>query len=652
MRKDLFGVKQIGGDIKDRLLNNASGEIDGDIIVAPQYQKHPRHHLDKFRRSRLLFYLCLLAFTALASKLYYVQILRGEKYRQTADRNRIRTLPVPAPRGLIFDRRGARLAYNAPDFTLFLVPADLPKAQADEDAEFGKLGKLLNREAFDLLEPFAHVSRESFQSLELASGLSREQAIRFTKKAAQYPGITIQATEQRTYAATSSLAHALGYLGKISEAEAAAAGEAGYDLTDRVGKAGIEKFYEQGLRGRSGAKFMEVDSSGREKRLIETKTPAAGNNLYLNLDFGLQTVADEALAEAIKKIKSPGGAVIAINPKNGAILAFVILPGYDNGQLSRGISAADFQGLAADAAKPLFNRAISGEYPSGSTFKIIVGAAALAEGIIDENFNILSVGGFNIGKYHFPDWKAGGHGRADIIKALAESVNTFFYTVGGGYGNFIGLGLERMRIYGERFGLGKQTGIDLPGESHGFLPTAEWKQKKTGERWFLGDTYHMAIGQGDVLATPLQVANFTAVIANGGALYKPRLAHHFVLPAGRPRLIPPEIINPQVVPPRVAKIIRAGMRAAVTRGSARSLSVLPVELAGKTGTAEYGEKGKPHAWFTGFGPYDNPEIVVTVLVERGGGGNISATPVAKKIFEYYFKNVKIQNPNFKSTAND
>lgn len=651
MKRDPFGIKQIGSDIKDKLLDNGSGEIDGDIIVAPQYQKHPRHHLDKFRRSRLLFYLCFLAFTALAAKLYYVQILQGEKYRQTADKNRIRTLPMPAARGLIFDRSGARLAYNVPDFTLFLVPADLPKAQADEDAEFGKLGKLLNREAFDLVEPFAHVSRESFQSLELASGLSQEQAIRFTKEANQYPGITIQATEQRTYAATSSLAHALGYLGKISEAGAAAAREAGYDLTDRVGKAGIEKFYEQGLRGRSGAKLMEVDSLGREKRLIETKTPVAGNNLYLNLDLGLQTVADEALAAAIKKIKSPGGAVIAINPENGAILAFAVLPGYNNSRLSQGISAADFQTLAADAAKPLFNRAVSGEYPPGSTFKIIVGAGALAEGIINEDFSVLSVGGFNIGKYHFPDWKAGGHGRTDIIKALAESVNTFFYVAGGGYesapGGFTGLGLERMRIYGQRFGLGQPTGIDLPGEASGWLPSAGWKQKKTGERWFLGDTYHLAIGQGDVLATPLQVANFTAAIANGGALYKPRLAHHFVLPDGRPRLVPPETINPEVVPPRVTKIIRAGLRAAVTEGSARSLSTLPIPLAGKTGTAEYGEKGKPHAWFTGFGPYDNPEIVVTVLVEQGKGGNISATPVAKKIFEYYFKNAKTQNPNVK-----
>lgn len=644
MRSDPFNVKQSGGDIKDRVLKLPSDEIDGDILLSRRFQKHPRHFFGKFQNNRVLFYFCLLLFTLFTLKLYYLQIIQGRTLAQAAEKNRIRELPRPAPRGLIFDRHGQKLAYNVPDFSVFVIPADLPSEQPAEDKMFQDLAKIVKVAPFDLVEQFSRTPRASFLPVKLASGLSQTQAIQFLKKERDWQGLFLQATYGRAYASQAALAHALGFLGKISEEELSLLSATSYVLSDLVGKAGVEKFYEQELHGRSGAKLIEVDAQGKVKNALGERPPSPGAALHLNIDAKLQEAAWQALTEIIKQRKSPGGSVVALNPKSGEILALASFPSYDNRALSAGLTSRDFQALISNPDKPLFNRAVSGEYPSGSTFKLVVAAAALADGLINENFTVLSVGGFSIGKYHFPDWKAGGHGRTNIIKALAESVNTFFYVIGGGRGDNPGLGWEKMTAYGRGFGLAKKTGIDLPAEADGFLPGEEWKLKNTGERWFLGDTYHLAIGQGDVLVTPLQIAVATAVIANGGTLISPRLASRIVSPDGRARLIAPKIINEQVIPAAAAKTVQRGLRAAVTSGTARSLAGLPVPLAGKTGTAEYSEdkKNKPHAWFTGFGPYDSPEIVVTVLVEQGGAGNLTATPVAKKIFEYYFKN-KIAN---------
>jgi penicillin-binding protein 2 len=328
-----------------------------------------------------------------------------------------------------------------------------------------------------------------------------------------------------------------------------------------------------------------------------------------------------------------------MNPNNGQIITLISLPAYDNNLFAQGISQVNYDKFLNNKNNPLFNRAISGEIPSGSTIKPVIAAAALQEGIITENTSFLSNGGLSIGQWFFPDWKFGGHGTTNVRKALAESVNTFFYYIGGGYKDFNGLGLDNLVKYMHLFGLGEETGIDLPGESSGFVPTKEWKEETKDETWYIGDTYHISIGQGDILTTPLQVANFTAVVANGGILYKPMVVsalldeHNNLV-----RNIEPVIIRQNFVDAYNLQVVREGMRQAVTSGSARSLSVLPVTSAGKTGTAQWSSRKANHAWFTGFAPYENPEIVITVLVEEGDEGSTMAAPIAKEIMQWYFTN--------------
>jgi penicillin-binding protein 2 len=269
----------------------------------------------------------------------------------------------------------------------------------------------------------------------------------------------------------------------------------------------------------------------------------------------------------------------------------------------------------------------------------VISIAALEEKIIDERTSFLSTGGIRIGQWFFPDWKAGGHGITDVRKAIAESVNTFFYYIGGGYQDFIGLGVEKIVKYAKLFGLGAQSGIDLPGESAGFLPTEEWKEKVKGEAWYIGDTYHMAIGQGDVLVTPLQVANYTAVFANGGKLYRPHLVKEILSGNDKPiREVETVPVRENFVSNYNMNIVRQGMRQTVTGGSARSLSTLPVTVAGKTGTAQWSSQKANHAWFTGFAPYENPQIIITVLVEEGVEGSTISVPIAKEVLEWYFAN--------------
>jgi penicillin-binding protein 2 len=282
---------------------------------------------------------------------------------------------------------------------------------------------------------------------------------------------------------------------------------------------------------------------------------------------------------------------------------------------------------------------VSGEFPSGSTIKPIFAAGALQEKVITEVTSFLSTGGLRIGEWFFPDWKTGGHGVIDVKKAIANSVNTFFYYIGGGYGDFKGLGVSGLVKYARLFGLGEPTGIDLPGERAGFVPTADWKEQIKKEPWYIGDTYHFAIGQGDVLVTPLQVANYTAAIANGGILYEPHLVSKILGEDNKIiEEIKPVVIRRDFIDTANLKIVRAGMRETVTLGSARSLNALPVSVAGKTGTAQWSTKKSPHAWFIGFAPYDNPQVAIMVLVEEGVEGSTIAVPIAKDILNWYFSN--------------
>jgi len=399
----------------------------------------------------------------------------------------------------------------------------------------------------------------------------------------------------------------------------------------------LEYSWEKELKGINGHKNIEVDAFGRRKKVVSELEPVAGYNLKLSLDLDLQRQAEIVTKSWLLKTKTSRAAVIAMDPRNGHILALVSLPAYNNNLFARGLSQEEYDVFLNDENHPLFNRAISGELPSGSTIKPVVAAAALQEKIISENTSFLSVGGIYIGQWFFPDWKAGGHGLTDVRKALAESVNTFFYYIGGGYQDFVGFGVDRLVTYMRLFGFGEKTGIDLNGESAGFVPTPSWKEETKNEAWYIGDTYHIAIGQGDILVTPLQVANFTAAIANGGTLYRPSLVQSLLAENNQKiKDISPEIIRRDFIDPYNLQVVREGMRQTVTAGSARSLRVLPVSVAGKTGTAQWSSTKENHAWFTGFAPYENPEIVITVLVEEGREGSEVSVPIAQEILNWYF----------------
>ncbi|MBU2575685.1 penicillin-binding protein 2 [Patescibacteria group bacterium] len=637
MAYDPFFVKQEAADIKDTKLNIFSGQIDGDIIIADSYRKKATHIWKNTLGMRVLTIFSIVAFICLLSRLYYLQVVRGSEYYGAAEGNRIKNIAILSPRGVIFDKTGKRLAYNIPDFALIVVPADLPKEQAQEDEIFFVLSETLGIAHFDLVEAFAHIPRTSISSFELIRGIPQAQAVVITRHVENWSGVSLEPVQQRTYEIKESLSHVLGYTGKISDKDYDYFFEQGYILIEHVGKTGLEKQYQNDLRGELGIQLVEVDSHNKVTRELDKKEPKIGNNLYLNLDSELQMFAWDALKEMVEEKESPGGSIIVLDPRDGSVRALVSFPGFDNESFARGISSKAYDELLKDTREPLFNRSITGEYPSGSTIKLVVGAAGLEEGIISRYDLVLSTGGIDVNNYWFPDWKYGGHGETDIIHALAESVNTFFYVLGGGYENIDGLGVEQITEYGRAFGLARQTGIDLPSEADGFLPSKEWKEEVKHERWYLGDTYHLAIGQGDVLVTPLQVANFTAAVANGGTLYAPRIVDRIGRDYENARINELRILNENFIDKYNINVIQQGLRAAVTYGTARSLSALSVDVAGKTGTAQFSSEKKPHAWFTGYAPYREPEIVVTVLVEEGEGGDISAAPIAKKIFEWYFQ---------------
>ncbi len=594
----------------------------------------------------IFFLFLLLARTA------WLQIVKGDYYYEMAEGNRVRIERLEPKRGIIYDRFGRPLVRNKANFLLYFVPADLPAGE--------ELNKIITAVS-DILGPDYPVEKikeklkkikknslVAYQPLFIADNIPYQEAMRLYLFSWQWPGVVLSSTARREYLnhlegepePTYSLSHILGYTGKITEEELEKFGQS-YLPIDYIGKMGIEYFWENELRGENGRKQIEVDALGKEKKVLREEPAQDGHNLVLSLDVVAQAKLEEIFRAHLRQLKLNRGVAVVMNPQNGEILALVSLPAYDNNLFARGISTQEFANLMAHKDKPLFNRAISGEYPSGSTIKPIIAAAALEEGIITEHTTINSVGGIRIGQWFFPDWLPGGHGLTDVRRAIAQSINTFFYYVGGGYNDFRGLGVEKIDYYAELFGLGKQTGIDLAGEASGFLPTPEWKKRVKGERWYIGDTYHLSIGQGDLLVTPLQIAAATAVFANGGQWYRPHLIKEILDSNDRlVRKMENIPVRENFINAYNIQVVRQGMRQAVTAGSARRLQSLPVAAAGKTGTAQWSKKYQPHAWFTGFAPYKHPEIVITVLVEEGGEGHLAAVPIAEEFLQWYFSEYK------------
>lgn len=613
----------------------------------------------------LLWYLSIifsLLFIALFSRLLWLQVMNGDYYFKVAEGNRIRQERNEARRGIIYDRNNQPLVHNSANFMLSLVPADLPKDADERDKTLMSLAhtiaplsprqglldlpnnqpELNENEIFDqikqAIDKISPKSLERFRPLFVIDNISYEKAMLLKIESANWRGVTLSAKIRRDYQLKAeSLSHLLGYTGKINERELKDSSDE-YLPIDYIGKNGLESFYESQLRGTNGYNQIEVDALGKVKKVLNSKKSEDGNNLILTIDSVAQKKLEDLLKEQLGKMGLKRASAVVMDPSTGEVLALVSLPAYDDNLFARGITKDEYKKLLEDPDRPLFNRAVAGEFPCGSTIKPVMAAAALNEGVVTENTTFLSTGGLKVGKWIYPDWKAGGHGVTDVKKAIAESVNTFFYIIGGGYEDFTGLGLDRIVRYDKMFGLGEQTGIDLPGEANGFVPTKDWKENDKKEHWYTGDTYHLAIGQGDLTTTPLQVAQFTSYFANNGKLYRPHVVKEITSSNGQIVSDGKEDpIKQDLVSKEATDIVRRGMRQTVTNGSARSINlVVPVAVAGKTGTAQWSSKKAPQAWFTGFAPYDDPKVVITVLIEEGKEGNIAAVPVAKEFLKWYF----------------
>lgn len=597
--------------------------------------------ISKYKINAILV-LVILTMALLLSRVAYLQIMRGNYYRSVAEGNRIRIETIKAVRGLIYDKNNKPLVENIPNFTVTFTKGDLPKNEQELDVLITNLSEILKIRKTDIIIKINQAAL--WQPIIIADNLPYEQALRLIILGNELPGIKCQPIAMREYNNPIYLSHVLGYVGKINEEEYEKYQADGYLINDYIGKSGVELYYEKKIKGIDGKKQIEINSRGEEIKVIAEDQSQAGSNLILTIDEELQKeVYDIVEKYAIAK-KSKGASAVILDPNNGEILALVSWPGYDTNAFVNGIKYEEYQNLINDEAKPLFNKAIAGEYPSGSVFKPVVAAAALQEGVITKNTTVNSVGGITIHGYNYPDWKSGGHGITNVTKALADSVNTFFYIAGGGTyneeNNTIegGLGLENIDRYAELFGLNNLTKIDISGEKSGFLPTREWKRQTKKEDWYIGDTYHLAIGQGDILVTTLQVANYTAAIANGGTLYQPRLlsqemnANNQMIEKNKIQVLHNNFISQENI-----DIVKQGMRGAVTYGSAKGLQSAPVLVAAKTGTAQHTGSGNNHSWITAFAPYDNPEIVITVIIEEGGEGTEAALPAVLEILNWYYK---------------
>lgn len=578
---------------------------------------------------------CLVVFGVLFVQLLHLQITQGSFNRNLAEGNRLRAREIEPPRGLIIDSEGKVLAQNTASYSLEIYPLDLPRARNDRENIYLMLSGVSQIPVDEIRNAVTAKGISTYDPIVLKENLDRDTALLLKVKTSNLAGVSVVANPVRQYENISGLSAILGYVGKVSEQNLKS--NPNYKSTYEIGKDGLESYYEKYLRGVPGILEVEVDSRGVQQRQLADTEPQPGNNLILNINAGLEQKMSSSLQGMMNSSKATGGVAIALNPQTGQVLGIVSLPSFDNNLFTRPTAAEEYQKLLTDSSTPLFDRAISGTYPSGSIIKPMMAAMALEEGEITPNTTINDPGEIKVGNYTYPDWKA--HGSVDVRKAIAESCDVFFYAVAGGWDKIRGLGVEAIDKYLTKFGFGQKTGIDLPGESSGLVPSPPWKQKIKKESWYLGDTYHLGIGQGDFLTTPLQMIVATSAIANGGEVLKPQIVKKITNKDGNTiDAFQKDVLKGKIIDQANIEIVRQGMRQAVTSGSAKSLNDLPVQVAAKTGTAQFEIAGKTHAWMTAFAPYDNPQIALIVLVEQAGEGYAEAGPVVHDILSWYFSN--------------
>ncbi|MDR7544536.1 MAG: penicillin-binding protein 2 [Armatimonadota bacterium] len=557
--------------------------------------------------------LVLLLFAVLVGRLWSLQAIQGKYYVDRSEHNRFRDIAVPAPRGVIFDRRGQPLVTNRAAFTVSLLPMEVRQPGPLADALAGVLG--IDRQ--EVLARLEAGRRRPFEPVPLRHNVSKAAVLTIEENRLDLPGVIIQAEPVREYLHRQLAAHALGYLGEITEDELRS--KPAYRPGDLIGKTGIERYYDEILRGTPGRLRVEVDVSGRPQRVIDRQAARPGRSLVTNLDATLQAVAEAALAGKV-------GAVVAIDPRNGEVLVLASSPAYDPSAFAGGISDANWKRLIADRQLPLLNRATEGTYEPGSVFKIVTGLAALSERAATRDSVFQCTGALHLGRWVFRDLAA--YGTVNFIRGTQVSCNVMFWTLGRAVGE------AQLARYATALGLGQPTGVDLPAEASGIVPTPEWKRRTWREPWYPGDTLNLAIGQGFVLATPIQIARAMSAVANGGTLYAPRLVRKILAADEATSQTFAPVAAPVGVslPPDALQTLREGLLAVVRGGTGTAAAVEGLEIAGKTGSAE-NPRGRPHAWFAGYAPAAQPALVVVVFVEHGYRGGVTAAPIARAIFE-------------------
>jgi penicillin-binding protein 2 len=582
--------------------------------------------------------LIMLGFVVLLARAWQLQVIEGARFLQLSEQNRLRDRPMKSLRGRIFDRHGRILADNRPAYALLAMPDDLPDADALR-ASLQQLDIAIEPATLDSLG-----MKVSLQPIAIQQDVRRDQVAYFAEHWMDFPGLYLDVEPLRSYPYKSLAAHLLGYLGQISDSQLEQNGYRGYLPGTMVGQSGLERAYESHLRGTPGIQRVEVDTYGRETRQLAAKPPQPGTDLVTTLDFDLQRIAEELL-----DTEGYTGSIVVLDPRNGQILAMASRPAFDPNIFASRLSDAAWNALATHPKHPLHNRAIQGQYPPGSVFKMITAIAALEEGVATEHTTVCCTGHYAYGRRLYRDWKPTGHGCITLYEALAQSCDVYFYHMGQE------LGIDRLARYAKAFGFGQLTGFAPQSESRGLVPSSPWKRRTRGEPWYGGETLSVAIGQGYISVTPLQVANFIAALANGHTLYRPYAVLRQQSPAGTVLdVFKPKIIRQLDFQPQHIKALVKGMWGVVNdpRGTGRRARHPDIDIAGKTGTAqvvrlgkERGAKGqerlpehqRDHAWFTAFAPVDDPRIVVVVMIEHAGKGGSQFAEFAKTLIESYLQ---------------
>jgi len=587
------------------MFNQKSSKITTDLIK---------------KRLNDLFIFIIIFFVILLVNLWYLQVIKGQDYEQRAINNCIRSLVEEAPRGEIYDRNGKLLITNRPAVNFSVIPAEID----DYRSLSFELSSIIPLEESYIIEKFQQLKKRPFQAQTIKRDIEKEQIVAIEEQKYKFKGTLLTVQPERKYLYQELAAHVLGYVNEISEEELKTSAYSHLTGGDIVGKSGIEKYYDNYLRGEKGNKEVEVDALGREILTLNSREPVAGNDIHLTIDSDLQQYIQNLMLE--KK-----GAVIVSDPNTGKILAMVSQPSFDPNLFTKQISTEQWESIAQSKENLLCNRTIQGIYPPGSVFKLITAIAALEEGIVDLNDSIYCPGYYKLGGLTFKCWKETGHGNQTFLEAISNSCNVFFYTMGQK------LGIDKLNHYARMFGLGERTGIDLPGELEGLVPSRKWKRNTFNQVWYPGDTVNLSIGQGYLLTTPFQIHNMLCIIANDGLVYRPFNVEKIVSQSGELiKKYEPEMIRETGISPETFRVVKEGMKKVIEEGTGWNARIEGVTLAGKTGTAQ-NPQGENHAWFVGFAPFQNPEICVTVFIEHGGDGSQSAAPIAGNIIQGYFQ---------------